>query len=100
FTNRDQRASESGVDDVVDDNNRQNGNQKDPEETLDDWDPGVTACAADSLDVVEKDDNDLTKTECDDREIVAFQTQLRNTNCESCDSGDNRTHDRGDCQCH
>jgi hypothetical protein len=36
FPNRDQRPAESGVDDVEDDDDRQNRDQEDPEETLDD----------------------------------------------------------------
>ena len=83
FTNRDQRASESRVDDVVDDYYRQNRDQEYPEEALDNRYAGIATCAADRFNVIEKHDDDLTKPECYDCQVVAAETQRRNADDET-----------------
>src|SRR5882672_7659209 len=75
------------MNDVVVDHDGQNGNQKNPEDAFHDRDPGIAAGAADRFDVVQEHYDDLAESQGNDRQIVALQTQRRNSDNETGDGG-------------
>src|SRR6266436_3445229 len=86
--------------DVIDNDDRENCNEKDPEDAFDDRDPRISAGAADGIDIVQEDYNDLAKAQGHDRQVVALQTQRWNTDYETSHRGAGRADQSGGQECY
>src|SRR6185369_573192 len=90
FTNRDQRAANIGVDDVVNDHDREDGKAADPDEVcilrnnqaaIPGWNaPAKAGGAANAIDVENDYANDFRESQRDDGQVVTAQSQTRNSN--------------------